>query len=127
MFSRLILFYLLAVVHAKQVNLESSVHGDQTVGGIHLFEIHSPSGGMGAGIKVLIAVVLIAAFLYWYIRRKLKKSVRNTLIPTLSHRIAEAAPLALPPPSHCRYHERPPPPREDRQESQRDYRLGDLS
>ena len=72
---------------AKSVQSQSSVEGDQTVGGIHLFEIHSPSGGMGLGIKFLLVLAVVAFAIYWCLRRKAKrfrKSFAGQALQTVS-------------------------------------------
>ena len=58
----------------------TGVKGDQTVGGIHLFEIHSPSGGMGLGLKLLILLAVALAVAYWCLRQKTKKVARTAAI-----------------------------------------------
>ena len=58
-------------------NVQSSVEGDQTVGGVHLFEIHSPSGGMGLGVKFLLVLVAVGFIVYWCLRRKAKRFKRS--------------------------------------------------
>ena len=68
---------LVACAKAKQTQVESTVEGDQTVGGIHLFEVHAPGGGIGIGIKVLIVLAIIGGLVYWYIRRKANKLRRQ--------------------------------------------------
>jgi len=59
-----------------QVGVNNKVEGDQTVGGVHLFELHSPSGGMGIGVKLIFASLIIGALFYWCINRKVKQCKR---------------------------------------------------
>lgn len=71
-----IIFLLTAQVSAQSQN---QVKGDQTVGGVHLFEFHTPEGGMGFGFKMMILLVVIVALIYWYVKRKAKSYVTNHL------------------------------------------------
>ena len=76
-------FLLLAAqCHTRntQVGVNNKVEGDQTVGGVHLFEVHTPEGGMGFGIKVMIFVFIVGVILYWFIRQRVKKC-RRALVP----------------------------------------------
>ena len=53
---------------SKQNN---NVHrGDQTLGGVHIFEFHAPGGGMGIGIKILVLAVIAIAVGYWCLKEK---------------------------------------------------------
>ena len=61
-----------------QTHVGNKVQGDQTVGGVHLFELHAPGGGIGLGIKVLLIGGLILALLYWYMRRPTIRAIRRT-------------------------------------------------
>ena len=47
----LILNLLALSLAATQDHVGNKVSGDQTVGGIHLFEVHAPGGGIGLGVK----------------------------------------------------------------------------
>ena len=38
---------------SNQVGVNNKVDGDQTVGGMHLFEMHTPEGGMGLGLSLI--------------------------------------------------------------------------
>ena len=51
----------------------TGVRGDQTVGGVHLFEIHSPSGGMGLSLKMLILLAVALGIAYWCLLQRAKK------------------------------------------------------
>ena len=44
--------------------------GDQSIGGVHLFEFHSPGGGMGIGLKTMLFAIIAAAVLYWCLKEK---------------------------------------------------------
>ena len=74
----LLAFIMLQVfpcVHPKstQVGVNNNVDGDQSVGGVHLFEMHTPEGGMGLGIKFIIVGVIVGIICYWCVSRRLKK------------------------------------------------------
>lgn len=74
---------------AGQSHVGNKVQGDQTVGGIHLFELHAPGGGIGLGIKVLLIGGLILAVLYWYMRRQTVKAIKRSAIPAIGTELAE--------------------------------------
>ena len=68
------------LTHTNQNNLDATVTGDQTNGGIHLFEVHAPGGGMGIGLKVIALITVVA--LVWWIRQryiKFRKSATTQL------------------------------------------------
>ena len=80
MFSRAVLCLLtvFAVVHAAtQVGVNNRVDGDQTVGGVHLFELHTPQGGIGLGFKIILILIIVGAVIYWYIRRRTQMAIRR--------------------------------------------------
>ena len=79
----------LASAASTQVGVNNKVDGDQTVGGVHLFELHSPQGGIGLGFKILFLLAIVAVIIYWYIRRR----TRQTLLrhPALRQAAAYAA------------------------------------
>ena len=79
-----VILYIIALtvpnVNARGNNqVDAEVQGDQTVGGIHLFEVHTPGGGMGIGIKVMLVCVVLAIVGYWWLRRRAKKALQRTL------------------------------------------------
>ena len=57
--------FILVLISTSTAN--NKVNGDQNVGGLHFFEFHSTSGGMGLGFKIAI-VLLIALCLVLDIR-----------------------------------------------------------
>ena len=61
-------FMLFTYIDAKS-QVQSSVKGDETVGGVHLFEIHSQSGGIGMGIKILVVGLIVLAVMWWCCRK----------------------------------------------------------
>ena len=85
------LFYLFGPTFAKA----DSVHGDKTVGGLHFFEVHSPNGGTGIGIKIVIFLLLVglAAFCY-YKWRNFKKRLNVISTGATSLATTSAATLA---------------------------------
>ena len=110
-------FHLMDFTTARNnAQVDATVSGDQTVGGIHLFELHAPGGGVGLGIKIMLILAIAAAVGYWWLKRRAKKALQRTLqqgIPLQS--IASPLPtplqqLAPPAPVHasCR-HNRPRP------------------
>jgi len=103
----LLLFAAQCQTRNAQVGVNNKVEGDQTVGGVHLFEVHTPEGGMGFGIKVMVFAFIIGVILYWFIRQRVKKC-RRALDPysaaagNVSHftqlAMAELAPVHPQPP-----------------------------
>ena len=51
--------------------------GDQTVGGIHFFELHAPNGGTGLGFKVLLIAAIALFIIYWFIKRRARDFMRS--------------------------------------------------
>ena len=51
--------------------------GDQSIGGVHIFEFHAPGGGMGIGIKLLIVAIIAVAVGYWCLKEKCKLCTRR--------------------------------------------------
>ena len=80
----------------KQVThqVNNTVQGDQSYGGIHLFEWHGQHGGIGLGWKILFVLVLVLLLAYWWMKRKANKCFG--LLPTL---MPQAMPAAPPPPA----------------------------
>ena len=83
-FWRCFYIYMLCaqVIHcrgATQVGVNNKVDGDQTVGGVHLFELHSPNGGMGIGVKVLVAAIIVGIIFYWCVTKRIKKCKQAVL------------------------------------------------
>ena len=69
--------------------------GDQSVGGIHLFEFHGKHGGTGLGIKVIIVLILILIAVYIIIRYRTRKYVKKHIRPLTTRALEAAAPEAL--------------------------------
>ena len=70
----LLLSHFVAVLHTQNELHFGNNGGDhQTFGGIHFFKVHSSSGGMGIGIKLLFVLLIVGAILYWFIRQKCRK------------------------------------------------------
>ena len=68
---------------------------EEESGGMHLFEIHAPSAGVGSGIVIgLIALALVAMLVYRCVARKCLKKVHRSNLSTLpaSHGIEMSAP-----------------------------------
>ena len=88
--------FLLVLPHlastATQVGVNNRVDGDQTVGGVHLFELHSPSGGMGFGLKVLLIVIIVGVAIYWYIQRQTRAALKRHLPTTVAAAASYASP-----------------------------------
>ena len=118
MFVTIPFIYILCIfisVDAKS-QVQSSVEGDQTVGGVHLFEVHTSSGGIGIGIKILVVVIIMALILWWCCRKG-NKCANLYLKPArevaLAATAASAARSTLPELTyqqetcrHCRRHQR---------------------
>ena len=63
--------------------------GDQTIGGVHLFEFHSPGGGMGIGIKVLVFLIIAAAVIYWCLKEKCRLIASRYTNPPIQRTIQD--------------------------------------
>ena len=91
-----IVLCLFASANAKS-QVQSSVEGDQTVGGVHLFEVHTSAGGIGIGIKILIAAVVSVMILWWCCKKGNKcatlylKPAREVALATAAANTARAA------------------------------------
>lgn len=82
MFKFTVVFLLcanLCCARNTQVGVNNKVEGDQSVGGVHLFELHTPTGGMGVGVKIVIISLIIGAIFYWCINKKVKQCKRAML------------------------------------------------
>lgn len=70
-----------------------NVQGDKTVGGLHFFEVHAPNGGTGVGIKILIALAIIALAVFCYYKwKQFKKRLATYATQTALTTVATAAP-----------------------------------
>ena len=74
----------------------NNVKGDQSYGGIHLFEWHGEHGGIRLGWKILLALLIILAIGYWWTKKKANKCFG--LLPTLLN-TQPAAPTPAPAPA----------------------------
>ena len=84
--------------------------GDQSIGGVHIFEFHAPGGGMGIGIKLLIVAIIAVAVGYWCLKEKCKIcSKRFTPIHRVAGDLENA--IELQPCGRCRQPCNPEPPR----------------
>ena len=76
---------MIVVLILRLLNISLSyanqVKGDQDVGGIHLFEFHSTSGGVGMGWKILMVTMFVILALYFYIRHRMRRYVRSQVLP----------------------------------------------
>ena len=82
-----------AQLSAAANNARNSGDGDQTVGGIHFFEIHAPGGGLGIGIKIMILLAILGVAVYCYYKWKNFRKKFSVLLPFSSR---ENHPLSLP-------------------------------
>ena len=85
--------FLLALLCTSPVLANNKVNGDQTVGGIHFFEVHSTSGGMGLGIKILLALLVAGLLAYYCIRRRAKKFMKKSLIGNVLTNVTSTQPM----------------------------------
>ena len=76
-------------VHTKNSVSNDVRRGDQAIGGVHVFEIHSPGGGMGIGIKVLVIAVIAIAVLYWCLKEKCRAFAGRFTNPPVQRTVAE--------------------------------------
>ena len=91
-YSTVALFFLfLATLSTANNNANG---GDQSVGGIHLFEFHGKHGGTGLGIKVIIVLVLILIAVYIIIRYRTRKYVKKHIRPLALRALEAGAPEA---------------------------------
>ena len=86
-------FLLLATL--STANNNNANGGDQSVGGIHLFEFHGKHGGTGLGIKVIVVLILILIAVYIIIRYRTRKYVKKHIRPLTMRALEAAAPEAL--------------------------------
>ena len=96
MYKAFALYLIFASVSANQNHVGNKVGGDQTVGGIHLFELHAPGGGIGLGIKIMLIGGLVLALLYWYMRRQTIRAIRRTAYPYPATEMSEIATTVAP-------------------------------
>lgn len=89
----LLWIYLPGYLASNKVNQVGINHlnGDQTTGGIHFFEFHTPSGGIGLGTKLLFVAVIAILIAYFCLRRKLKKAINRA-----SNQLPTVAPIVAP-------------------------------
>ena len=86
--------FVLLLLCTSPVLFANKVNGDQNIGGVHFFEFHSTSGGMGLGVKIILAL-LAAGLLAWYcIRRKAKKFMKKSLIGNVLTSVASPQPVS---------------------------------
>ena len=73
--------------------------GDQSIGGVHLFEFHAPGGGMGIGLKTMLFAVIAAAVLYWCLKEKFRAIMGRYSNPPVQRAIMDvedAMEMAMP-------------------------------
>ena len=90
----LLWIYLPGFLASNKVNQVGINHlnGDQTTGGIHFFEFHTPSGGIGLGTKLLFVAFIAILIGYFCLRRKFKKAInRASNLPTVAPIVAPEA------------------------------------
>jgi len=68
--------------HIKKTTKNVASGGDQVIGGVHVFEVHAPGGGMGLGIKVLLLGVIAVAVGYWCLKEKCRMITGRFTSPT---------------------------------------------
>jgi len=61
----------------KTTNNQDTIAGDQSYGGVHLFEFHGQHGGMGLGFKLIFTAVLIFAVVYWCLKDRICRSCQT--------------------------------------------------
>lgn len=84
---------LVLLLLTPNVSANNKVNGDQTVGGIHFFEVHSTSGGMGIGIKIIIALFIAALVAYFCIRQKAKRFLKKSMMGNLLTNVTATQPM----------------------------------
>ena len=94
MFSNALYFAICFALLATPVHANNNVRGDQTVGGVHFFEVHSTSGGMGLGIKILLVLLIGGALAYYCIRNRAKKYLKKTVLGNVLTNVTATQPLA---------------------------------
>ena len=87
-------FVIIILIASSAKTHANTVKGDQTVGGIHFFEVHSTSGGMGLGVKILIALCIAVCLAYYCIRNRAKKYLRKTMLGNVLTSVTSTQPLA---------------------------------
>ena len=86
----MVIVLILCLLDFSLVFATNKVQGDQDVGGIHLFEFHTLSGGVGMGRNIMMVVMIIILALYFYIRHRMRRYVRSQILPlTQVSRMAE--------------------------------------
>ena len=86
----MVIALILRILDVCLVYATNQVKGDQDVGGIHLFEFHTTSGGVGMGWKILLLALIVIMALYFYIRHRMRRYVRSQILPiTQMGRITE--------------------------------------
>ena len=84
--------FILALISTSTAN--NKVNGDQNVGGLHFFEFHSTSGGMGLGFKIAIVLLIAICLAYYCIRRRAKKFMRKSLLGNVLTSVTSTQPMA---------------------------------
>ena len=86
----------LATARNNQVGVNNKIEGDQSVGGVHLFELHTPSGGTGYGVKLVVIGLIIGIIFYWCISKRVKKC-QQAVIPyaTAASNVSRVSQYAL--------------------------------
>ena len=81
-----------------ETDVTNNVKGDQSYGGVHLFEIHGEHGGIGMGWKVIFIVARVCLVAYWWAKRKTSKcfGLLPTILPPAPAPAAAPAPVAPP-------------------------------
>ena len=71
--------FLVYLFMPKSVSAGDNIGGDKTIGGLHFFEVHTPNGGTGIGVKIFIFLLIVGLILFCYYKWKHFKKRLNVV------------------------------------------------
>ena len=76
-------------VKKSEETINDIKRGDQSVGGVHIFELHAKGGGMGIALKIIIGAIIAISVAYWCLKEKCKSLVAAYRNPPMRRAVTD--------------------------------------